>query len=958
MRKFSQAFIVAAMLLSTSAYAQELTPVAASAATPIKQPWLYEGSDVPVDTTWTFGTLPNGLRYAVKKNDVPAGQVSIRVRIDAGALHENDDEQGFAHLIEHLSFRGSTFVPDGEAKRIWQRFGVTFGSDSNAQTTPTQTVYKLDLPNVTPEKLDESIKIISGMIRNPRISDVALNAERAIVLAELRENSGAQMVYSDALRQHAFQGQRLASRSTIGTPATLEAADATRLNAFHDRWYRPENAVVVMAGDLEPAQLAALVQKYFSDWKGEGPRAPEPEFGDPKPDGVPTRVLVEPTLPTTVSLGYLRPWRKVDDTIAYNEQLLIDAVALQIINRRLEVQARSGGNYLFAEVAQEDISRTADATLISVTPIADKWEAATKDVRAVIADATENAPSQADIDREKTLFANALRTMLDSYPFEAAAKQADDIVQAVDIRETVAAPKTVVEVYEAMKEKFTPTALLASTKALFSATTTRLMLSSPTVVDNADKRTLAALSAPVTANRAARLSENALSFDALPKLGAPGKVVSDEKLSRLEMSKLELSNGVRVLLYPNKAESGQIRVLVRFGKGYQGVTPAQGNLLWAGPLVIPENGIGKLKRTDLDQMVNGRRIDLSFSIDDDAFEFGANTRPDDLADQLTLIATKLEHPGWDPAPVERAKALAKSGYDSFEMSATSVLQRDLEYLLRSKDARWKAATPADVGQVDAAKFKAYWAPLMAQGPVEVMLFGDFEKATAVTALEKSFGAMKPRAALAVAPSSLAVNFPAAVSAPVQLTHKGSADQAAAVMAWPTGGGLAGISEGRELEILAAIFRDRLFEKFRAEQAASYSPDMAANWPKDFASGGYLMAYTQVKPGDVDRFFAFSDEVAADLATNVVSADELQRAVEPMKQAIERAASGNTFWLNQLKGATYEPARFTALGRLYSDYSAVTPGRLQELAKRYFVKEKVWKLVVSPSSGGAITSATR
>ena len=174
MRKFTQSLALAALLLSTSAYAQNVAPAATVAAKAAKVPWLYEGSDVPVDDSWTFGVLPNGLRYAVKKNDVPAGQVSIRVRIDAGALHENNDEQGFAHLIEHLSFRGSTFVPDGEAKRIWQRFGVTFGSDSNAQTTPTQTVYKLDLPNATPKKLDESVKIISGMIRNPRISPLSL----------------------------------------------------------------------------------------------------------------------------------------------------------------------------------------------------------------------------------------------------------------------------------------------------------------------------------------------------------------------------------------------------------------------------------------------------------------------------------------------------------------------------------------------------------------------------------------------------------------------------------------------------------------------------------------------------------------------------------------------------------------------------------------------------------------
>ncbi len=958
MRKFSQALALAALLLSSTAYAQTAAPVAASAAKPAKQPWLYEGSDVPVDESWTFGVLPNGLRYAVKKNDVPAGQVSIRVRIDAGALHENNEEQGFAHLIEHLSFRGSTFVPDGEAKRIWQRFGVTFGSDSNAQTTPTQTVYKLDLPNATPEKLDESVKIISGMIRNPRISDTALNAERSIVLAELRENSGAQLIYSDALRQHAFQGQRLANRSTIGTPETLHAASAQALNAFHDRWYRPENAVIVMAGDMEPTQLANLVQKYFYDWKGTGPRAPEPEFGDPTPTGTPTRVLVEATLPTTVSIAYLRPWRKVDDTIAYNQQLLVDALALQIINRRLEVQARGGGNFLFAEVAQEDISRTADATLVSVTPVGDRWEAATKDVRAVIADAVATPPSKADIDRELVLFGNALRTMLDSYPFEAAAKQADDIVNAVDIRETVAAPKTVVEVFEGMKDKFTPERLLASTQALFKADATRLMLSSPAPVANADNRALAALQGPVAANTGARLANNALGFDALPKLGAPGKLVSEETISRLEMTKLELSNGVRGLLYPNKAESGQIRVLVRFGKGYQSVTPTNGRLLWAGPYVLPENGIGKLKRTDIDQMVNGRRIELNFAIDDDAFEFAANTRPDDLADQLTLIATKLEHPGWDTAPVERAKALATSGYDSFEMSATSVLQRDLEYLLRSKDPRWKAAAPAEIAKIDPASFQAYWAPLMSQGPIEVMLFGDFDKATAVAALEKSFGALRPRAPVAVAPAAKTVNFPAPIEAPVRLTHKGSSDQAAAVMAWPTGGGIAGITEGRQLEILAAVFRDRLFEKFRAEQAASYSPDMAASWPKDFTSGGYLMAYTQVKPADVERFFDFANEVAADLSTNPVSADELQRAVEPMKQAVERAASGNTFWLNQLKGATYDPTRFVALGRLYSDYTEVTPDQLQILAKRYFVKEKSWKLVVGPQSGGTAQAVSR
>ncbi len=942
-----------ALSLAVPVHAQVAAPTAASSAANAPQaeklPWLYEGSDVPVDKSWTFGTLPNGVRYAVKKNGVPSGQVSARVRIDAGALHENDDEQGFAHLIEHLSFRGSTYVPDGEAKRTWQRFGVTFGSDSNAQTTATQTVYKLDLPNAQIETLAESMKILSGMIRAPRITEDALNAERAIVLAEKRESSGAQAQYSDELRAHMFQGQKMASRATIGTVETLQAADAARLTAFHNRWYRPENAVVVLAGDAEPAALEVLVRKYFGDWKGIGPIVAEPDFGKPKPDGKTAHILVEPTLPNIATIAYVRPWFKKNDTIAYNEQLLVNALAVQIINRRLETAARNGSSYIFADVSQDDISRSADATIIGVSPIGDQWEKAIADVRGVIADATQQAPSAIDIDRERKLFANALRTGLDSYPFEAAAKQADDIVGAVDIRETVAAPQTVVDVFAGLESKLTPERLLAASKEMFEGAAVRIFLSSPKPLDGGETRLATALSAPVIANNNARLAEGTLTFDALPKLGKPGRVIATQENKRFDVETLTLANGVKALLYPNKAESGQIRLLVRFGKGYQSLTPNSANLLWTGDLVFGENGIGSIRRTQIDQMILGRRIVLDFGIDNDAFNFSSTTRPEDLSDQLLLIATKLEHPGWDPAPVERAKALAKSGYDSFEMSANTVLQRDLDFLIRSGDRRWKSPDPASIKSVTPKSFEAFWKPLLAQGPIEVAIFGDFERAPAIAALEKSFGALKPRKPLKADVKTLQMSFPATNQKPLRLTHKGPANQVAALIAWPTGGGLDRITESRELEILAAIFRDRLFEKFRSEKAASYSPDMTNNWPDDFPDGGYLMAYTQVRPEDVDLFYAFADEVAKNLISNPVSADELQRAVEPVKQYVGRASSGNTFWLQQLKGAAFNPARFDALGHLYSDFSNVSPVRLQELAAKYFRDEKAWKLTVVPET---------
>ena len=177
--------LLASLALSTLAPA--LPAYAQVAPRPVQtaeDPWLYKGSDLVHDEEWKFGRLSNGVRYAVRKNGVPPGQVSVRVRIDAGSLNEQESERGFAHLLAHLSFRGSTFVPDGESKRIWQRLGVTFGSDSNASTTFTQTVYKLDLPTATAAGLDESFKILTGMMSAPAITQASLDAERPVVPRE------------------------------------------------------------------------------------------------------------------------------------------------------------------------------------------------------------------------------------------------------------------------------------------------------------------------------------------------------------------------------------------------------------------------------------------------------------------------------------------------------------------------------------------------------------------------------------------------------------------------------------------------------------------------------------------------------------------------------------------------------------------------------------------------------
>ncbi|MEC7624175.1 MAG: pitrilysin family protein, partial [Pseudomonadota bacterium] len=524
----------AVLLVPQSLLAQEPATPSPQHVTPAGgTPWIYEGSDVPRDEEWIFGELPNGLRYAVRKNGVPPDQVSVRVRIDAGSLHEEDSELGYAHLLEHLLFRESRYLGPAEAIPTWQRLGATFGSDTNAETSPTHTVYKLDLPNVNEAKLAESMKLLSGMVRSPVLSDANVKAEVPIVLAEKRERGGPGERAGNASREVLFSGQRLATRTPIGTEETLGAATGDSVSAFYKRWYRPENAVIVAAGDMDPLQLAAEIEKWFGDWQGEGPAVPAPDFGDPvAPAGADPEnpvgevgVVAEPDLPRSFTYAVMRPWRPVQDTVAYNEGLLRDALAQALINRRLESRARAGGSYLYAQVSQDDVSRSADMTFVSFAPLTSDWKAALDDIRGVIADALATPPSQEEIDRELAEFEIVFKSQVEQRRVLPGPRLADDIVNAVDIREAVAAPETVLTVFNSMRETITPELVLDHTRALFTGDVIRASYVTPATGEASAEAIRAALGEDIAADAEARVAAQAISFDDLPAVGEPGEVV-------------------------------------------------------------------------------------------------------------------------------------------------------------------------------------------------------------------------------------------------------------------------------------------------------------------------------------------------------------------------------------------------------------------------------------------------
>ena len=921
-------------------------------------PWLYQGSDVPHDKEWVFGVLPNGLRYAVRHNGVPPRQVSIRIRVDVGSLFETEAERGFAHLIEHLVFRQSKYLRDGQAIPAWQRLGATFGSDTNAETTPTGTTFKIDLPEATPASLDESFKYLSGMITAPTLSEANIKTDLPIVLAEKRERGGAAMRVQDSIREVLYAGQPLANRAPIGTDQSLMGAHQDAVRAFHDRWYRPDSTVVIVAGDQTPEALVALVNKWFGGWTPAAKPTPAPSFGDPvAPPGAvssgatglvgETGVLVEPDLPRGVTWATLRPWRQHNDTIVYNQGLMTDGIAQSIINRRLEARARAGGSFLVAQVNQQNVSRSSDTTFVSVTPLTEDWQSAVKDVRGVIADAMASPPTQDEIDREVAEMNVAFASSLEQRALLPGSKVADDIVQAIDIRETVADPAAVMAIFQNTIPLITPAAVLKHTRALFTGTVTRAVLVTPKVGEGSDAVLRQALVAPVAADGKARLAAKPVSFDKLPAIGEPGKVTVQVQTGFAGIDQVEFANGIKALIWPSADEPGRVTVKVRFGAGYRAFASGDAPYIAMGEMALVGSGVGPLGQEELDRISTGRKMGFDFSIDDADFTFSADTRQADLADQLYLFAAKLKTPRWDAAPLLRAKAAARLQYDGYATSPQGILQRDLKFLQHGQDPRFRTPTPQELDAVTSAGFQQVWEPLLTTGPVEVQVFGDIDRAKTIEALSRTFGALPVRPPLPASTAPATSLVPVGGAAPIVLTHHGDANQAAAIVSWPTGGGMAGVRVSRQLEILTDLFTNRLMDRMREKLGASYAPQVVSTWPVDLDNGGSITALAQLQPQDVPTFFATADEIAADLVANPPSADELARVTEPLRQQITRAATGSAYFMYQLEGATQDPSRFAALRTLLPDFTVTTPAAMQALAHEYLARDKSWRVAIVP-----------
>jgi predicted Zn-dependent peptidase len=222
-----------------------------------------------VRVEFTDTTLKNGLRVQLVQ-DHGAPVIALNIAYDVGSRNERSGRTGFAHLFEHMMFKGSANVGDGE--HFYQVFSN--GGSMNGTTSNDLTLYFETLPA---NQLELALFLEADRMRSLEITQKKLDNQRQAVQEERRlrvdnQPYGAADEHFDELFYSNFAYQH----STIGSMEDLNAASVDDVSQFFKTYYAPNNAVLSLVGDFKPDEAMALIHRYFDDI----PRQSEPPAVD------------------------------------------------------------------------------------------------------------------------------------------------------------------------------------------------------------------------------------------------------------------------------------------------------------------------------------------------------------------------------------------------------------------------------------------------------------------------------------------------------------------------------------------------------------------------------------------------------------------------------------------------------------------------------------------------------
>jgi zinc protease len=904
-----------------------------------------------VDPKVKVGTLPNGLRYYIRKNAKPEKRAELRLVVNAGSILENPDQLGLAHFIEHMAFNGTTHFQKNDLVKYLQSIGVRFGADLNAHTDFDETVYILPIPTDTARLVEKAFQILEDWAHGLTFDSTEVVNERGVVHEEWRSGRGAGERMLQQWLPVAFKGSLYAQRLPIGTEASIMAATPSRLRPFYRDWYRPDLMAVVAVGDFDPTRIEQLIKHHFSGLTK--PQTPRRRILATVPDNAAPLVAIASDKEATSSEVQVTFKMPVDTTKTVGDYRrdLMEQLYMSMLNARFgEISQKPDAPFLGAGASKGTfIARTkAGFTMgaeVQDGGIARGLEALLTEARRV----DQFGFLESELARAKT---NTLRGYERAYAERDKTQSAGLAEEYVrNYLEAEAVPGIAKE-YE-LAQQLLPTVSLKDVNTLASKWITdenRVIIAESPQKEGLKVPTEGELLAvfdraaktPITA-----YTENVSGEALIDNLPPRGRVVDERRVASVDVTERKLSNGARVLVKPTDFKADEIRFAAYSPGGTSLVPDSLYMSASFASQIASLSGVGKFNRIDLGKKLSGKVAGASPSIGETTEGMGGSASPKDLETLFQLIYLEFTAPRLDTAAYQAFEQqvrtyLANRGAEPDEVFSDTVGVTMAQHHFRSRPL-----TAQTFAEVNPRRAIDIYRDRFADASDFTFLFVGNVNLDTLRAYAERYLATLPSTRRKETWRDVGERPPTGVVE--RIVRKGTEPKANTLMFF-TGPCTYAPQNRFAIRALTELFDIKLTESLREQLGGTYSPSVGGGCSRTPRQSYTIEVQFGSSPDNVEKLTRTTLALIDSLKNQPPAAADVEKVKEQMLRGHEVDVKQNAYWLGNVSARDQAGEDLGGLAGPYDDMiKALTGAQIQAAAKQYFNTANYARFVLLPET---------
>ena len=905
------------------------------------------------------GKLANGLTYYIYNDGSATGEAQYYLYQNVGAILENDEEMGLAHVLEHLAFNTTDHFPNG----VMNFLRSNNLNDFEAFTGVDDTRYAVHNVPTNDAKLNENMLwVLRDWCHGVKMTPKDIEKERGIILEEWRHRSGVDRRLTDAIAPVVYNHAGYATHNVIGSQKILETFQQKQVKQFYDKWYRPNMQFIAVIGDVDVDQMEKNIQTVFKTLPAKQAPAVNPQTRQIPDNTTPLYMRFIDPENKSASFGLYQRYEVKGN--APEEERVRQFIFTKFFNtlapkRFVMLKNADKESYIAAEVSLSPLVRNYYQMAWDMVPYQGNEQKALQQMLAVRDNLRDQGFTAAEFNTEKEKMYNGMKDVLEAKglgtPDNALMLFRQNFLYDIPVQDFRGQInrnlETLVELEVEDMNAWMKSLLNDNNIAFVTYSKSQ---SEMNITENDLMAALKEKSSFSDMAHADGMKPISQLID-FPLTG--GKIVSEKQLKTLQAKEWTLSNGAKVL-YRNVPELSGKFLFAGSAEGGKSIVPAQELANYnAMRSLLMQSGVYNYNRNQLAQWLQGKDINLSLSLEDYSDGIGGNAPVDKADDFFSYLYLILSRQNFSKSAFDKYIQRNLYVYENRATTGMAAVQDSIQQLLYPVSAMNPRQDEAFFKSVQFDKLQEqFQAHLGDASRFTYCLIGDIPEAKAKELVLRYIGSLKGEGKpvkTAIQPMDFSSSTPV-----IKRTFETE-----------TEGGMAEIEisfankqklserEQAALEVMRGLLERRYFDVLREKEHLTYTVGVQSNYTSQPVAGENLNIHLSTAKENADKAVSLVYSILDDVKAGRFSADEFKAAMVPL--AVDEEQSGAASQSNS------DPSVWMALLNIYAEtgnelspndnadsvpvFKTLTPQDITAVAMKVMTNAKQREIIVKPAA---------